>query len=100
MDGEVNPQATGAKPGRLLVAWRRRRRAGAAHDRAGAPRARAKRILSASQLIVVLAVLAIGATLLAGVIGYGLARQSDERLWSEQRAALSNAIGEFRDAVR
>ena len=29
-------------------------------------------------------------------IGYGLARQSDERLWSEQRASLRNAIAEFR----
>jgi hypothetical protein len=45
--------------------------------KAQAPRARAKRMLSASRLIVVLAVLAMGATLLAGVIGYGLARQSD-----------------------
>jgi diguanylate cyclase (GGDEF)-like protein len=96
VDDEVNPPATGAKPGRLLAAWRRRAAADAAHDRAGAPRARAKRILSASQLIVVLAVLAISATLLAGVIGYALARQSDERLWTAQRAALSNAIGEFR----
>ena len=65
--------------------------------KAQAPRARAKRMLSASRLIVVLAVLAMGATLLAGVIGYGLARQSDERLWSEQRASLRNATGEFRN---
>ena len=97
MDGEVKPQATGTLLGRSLLAWARRARAGAAHDLAGAPRARAKRMLSASQLIVVLAALAMGATLLAGVIGYGLARQSDERLWSEQRASLRNAIGEFRN---
>jgi diguanylate cyclase (GGDEF)-like protein len=82
--------ATGAKPGRSLLAWAMRRPEGAT------PRARAKRILSASQLIVVLAVLAMGATLLAGAIGYEVARQSDERLWSEQRASLRNAIGEFR----
>src|SRR5665811_184569 len=61
------------------------------------PRARAKRMLSASQLIVVLAVLAMGATLLAGAIGFEVARQSDERLWSEQRAALRNATAEFRN---
>jgi len=61
-----------------------------------APRARARRMLSASQLIVVLAALAVGATVLAGAIGYGLARQSDQRLWAEQRASLRNAIGEFR----
>ncbi len=53
-------------------------------------------MLSASQLIVVLAALAVGATVLAGVIGYEVARQSDERLWAEQRASLRNAIGEFR----
>jgi diguanylate cyclase (GGDEF)-like protein len=65
--------------------------------RAGAtPRARTKRMLSASQLIVVLAVLTMGATVLAGAIGYGLARQSDERVWSEQRASLRNATAEFR----
>ena len=85
MDGEVKTQATGAKRGRSLLAWLRRQRE------------RAKRMLSASQAIVVLAVVALGATLLAGVIGYGVAQQSDERLWSEQRASLRNAIGEFRN---
>ena len=91
MDGEAKTVATGASPGRSLFAWRKRRRAG------GTPRARARRMLSASQLIVVLAVLAGGATLLAGVIGYEVARQSDERLWSEQRESLRNAIGVFRN---
>ena len=90
MDGEVITQAAGAQRGRSLLTWVRRAREGAT------PRARAKRMLSASQLIVVFAVLAMGATLLAGAIGYELARQSDERLWSEQRASLRNAIGEFR----
>ena len=83
MDGEVITQATGTKPGRSLLTL--------------APRARAKRMLSASQLIVVLAVLAMGATMLAGAVGYGLARQSDERLWAEQRASLRNATAEFRN---
>ena len=87
MDGEVKTQATGAMPGRSLSAWARFARRAA--------RAR-QRMLSASRLIVMLAVLAMGATLLAGAIGYGLARQSDERLWAEQRASLRNAIGEFR----
>ena len=91
MDGEVITQATGAQPGRSLLAWLKRRRAGAT------PRVRAKRMLSASQLIVVLAVLAMGATLLAGAIGFEVARQSDERLWSEQRASLRNATAEFRN---
>jgi hypothetical protein len=52
--------------------------------------------VSASRLIVVLAVFAMGVTLLAGAIGYVLARHSDEQLWAEQRASLRNAIGESR----
>ena len=91
MDGEVITQAAGAQPGRSLLTWVMRAREGAT------PRARAKRMLSASQLIVVLAVLAMGATLLAGAIGFEVARQSDERLWSAQRASLRNATAEFRN---
>jgi diguanylate cyclase (GGDEF)-like protein len=96
VDGTVETLTPGAKPGRSLLAWLRRAREGATHDTTRAPRARAKRMLSASQWIVVLAVLALGATLLAGAMGYGLAQQSDRRLWAEQRSSLRNAIGEFR----
>jgi diguanylate cyclase (GGDEF)-like protein len=95
VDGEVLSQATGAKPGRSLLAWVRRWRA-AGRDLAGTPRAHAQRLFSASRLIVLLAVIAMGATLACAVIGYGLAQRSDEKLWSEQRAALRNAIAEFR----
>jgi diguanylate cyclase (GGDEF)-like protein len=84
VDGEVISQATGSKPGRSLLAWLGARRA---------PRPRARWMLSASSLI---AVLAMAATLIAAAIGYGLAERSDERLWSEQREALRNAVGEFR----
>ena len=83
MDGEVIIAAGGKSPGRTLFAW-------------GNPRARAKRMLSASRLIVVLAVLAMGTTLLCAGIGYGLARQSDERLWAEQRASLRDVIAKSR----
>ncbi len=83
MDGEVIIAAGGESPGRALFAW-------------GNPRARAKRMLSASRLIVMLAVLAMGTTLLCAAIGYGLARQSDERLWAEQRASLRDVIAESR----
>jgi diguanylate cyclase (GGDEF)-like protein len=96
VDGEVKPQAAGITSGRSLLAWIKRWAAGE-HDVAKAPRPRGKRVLAASQLIVLLAVLATGATALAGVIGYDLARQSDERLWTEQRTSLSNAVGEFRN---
>ncbi len=43
-----------------------------------------------------LAVIAIGATLACAALGYALAARSDERTWSEQRASLGNAIAEFR----
>ncbi|CAN0225624.1 unnamed protein product, partial [Phaeothamnion confervicola] len=72
---------------------RRRKHAAAA----GVSRARARRKFSASRLIVLLALLAMGATLVSAGVGYGLAQQSDERLWSEQRASLRNAIAEFRN---
>ena len=100
MDGEVIPQATGEA--RALAAGVGRAPA-RSHNRAGAPRARARRMLSASQLIVVLAVLAMGATLLAGAIGYGLARQSDERLWAraarlaaQRRRRIPHAVRQIR----
>ena len=97
VDGEVNTQAAGMTPGRSLLAWARRARAASARELADAPRARGKEVLPASPLIVLLAFLAVGATALVGVIGYDLARQSDERLWTQQRASLNNAIGEFRN---
>ncbi len=87
MDGEVISQATGATPVRSLLAW-----AGAGR----APRARTRWMLSASSLIAALAILAMAATLITAVIGYALAQHSDERIWAEQREALRNAVGEFR----
>ena len=63
---------------------------------AGAPQARARRMLSGSRLIVVLALLALGASIVATGVGYSLARQSDERLAADQRLALRSAIAEFR----
>ena len=53
-------------------------------------------MLSVSRLVVLLALIVLGTTLVVGGIGYGLARQSDERLRIEQRAALRNAASEFR----
>jgi diguanylate cyclase (GGDEF)-like protein len=93
VDVEVNTVATGKRPGRSLLAWAGRRRPAGS---TGASRAHARRLFSASQLIVLLAILAMGVTMLSAGIGYGLAQRSDERLWAEQRASLRNAIGEFR----
>ena len=100
MDGEVKTAATGASlirlsPGRSLFAWAKRR--GSADNVLGvAPRARTRQVLSASRFIVVLAMTVTGITLLSAGIVYGLAQQSDERLWAEQRTSLRNAVSEFR----
>jgi diguanylate cyclase (GGDEF)-like protein len=63
---------------------------------AGASRARTWRVFSVARLILLLALIAVGATALSAGVGYTLARHSDERLWSAQRASLRNAIAEFR----
>jgi len=62
----------------------------------GAPQAQTRRTLGASRLIVLVALLAFGASIVTAGIGYSFARQSDERLWAEQRTALRAAISEFR----
>ncbi|MEI9805308.1 MAG: hypothetical protein WDN48_13825 [Pseudolabrys sp.] len=99
---EVNAAARGESPGRSLFAWARwpwaKRRGRAASYRANVKRA--ERIFSGSRLIVLLAVIAMGVTALSAGVGYGLARQSDEHLWGEQRASLRNAMAEFRNLVR
>ncbi len=101
MQGEVIPQAAVAETERPARAWtqalarawpRRWRGAGVT----GGPRARAQRMLSTSRLIVLVAAVAMAATLVCAAIGYSLAARSDARVWSEQRAALRNAIAEFR----
>ena len=103
MRSQATTGATGVTPGRSLLAWApawvKRRRRIVVRDPADASRARTRRMLAASRLIVVLAALALAATALSSGIGYGLARQSDERLWAEQRASLRNAIDEFRALV-
>ncbi len=60
------------------------------------PRARVRRRFSASRLIVVLALLAMGATALSVGVGYEVARRNDEHLAVDQRASLRNAVSEFR----
>ena len=96
MFGDVEIDKARSAPGRRLLALARgvfgKRRQAAA----SVSRAQARRKFSASRLIVLLALVAMGATLISAGVGYGLAQQSDERLWSEQRGALRNAIAEFR----
>jgi len=93
--GITDVVARAERPVRRLPAFGRWRAADA-FGRVTAVRARAPRLLSASRLIVVLAVVSLGATLACAAIGYSLARDSDERLWIDQRIALRNAISEFR----
>ena len=92
MGGEVNIAAAGTRPGRSLFAWTKRQGDGEVDAR----RANTRRMFSASRLITAIAILAMAATALSAGIGYELARQSDERLWTEQRASLRNAVAEFR----
>ena len=79
MTAKANAVAGGESPGRSPFAW-----------------TRAQRQLSASRLIVILAGIAMVATLVCAGIGYDLARRSDERRTAEQRAALRTAIEDFR----
>ncbi len=65
-------------------------------DESRGARSRARNLFSSARLIVALAVVATAVTLVCAVVGYGLAARSDERLWSDERAALRNAIAEFR----
>ena len=95
---EVNIAATGLNLGRRLPAWARRPRALASPGSAGASPAPAKWILAASRLIFAFTVFAIAAMLVSAAIGYGLARQNDARLASEQHSALRNAVAEFRSS--
>ena len=94
MSFTANTAATGASPERSLFAWAKRRPPGS--GRQVVARVRARRKFSVSRLIVVLALLAVGATALSAGIGYEVARRSDEQLWLSQRASLRNAISEFR----
>ena len=99
MAGGVTRNA-GESRGRALLArvkaWSSARAVPSAQDPTGLPRARAQRWLSASRLIVMLAIIAAATTLACGGIGYVLARQSDEHRAFEQRQALRGAISEFR----
>jgi len=52
--------------------------------------------MSTSRMVVILAVLALSATIVSIGVGYQIAHHSDEALVVEQRAALRNAIAEFR----
>ena len=92
---EVNAVAAGSTLGRWLPDWARRHTP-APPDLAGSAHHPAKWILAASRLILVFTVLAIATMLVSAAIGFGLARQNDDRLSAEQHAMLRSAIAELR----
>ena len=95
MNDAAESIAPGKAPGRSLFA---RWRAVDAQpgDSAATSHSRARRHLSTTRLIVILALVGIGAILLCAGVGYSLARQSDARHADERRSALRAAVGEFR----
>jgi diguanylate cyclase (GGDEF)-like protein len=94
VNGEAKMRAAGVPVGATL-AWLRRRPA-LVHAPHTGSRARAPRVAVGLRLIAALGVLAAVANLLFAWLGYDMARQSDDRISSEQRAALRTAITEFR----
>ncbi len=95
MVGIADVLARAAGPLRALPPFGRRR-AMETRDHAIAPRTRAQRLMAASRLIMVLALISLGATFIFAGIGYSFARYSDEQHWVDQQAGLRNAISEFR----
>jgi hypothetical protein len=93
--GIADVLAKAARPLRALSAFGPRC-ATDARDRNIDPGTRTKRLMTASRLIMVLALISLGATFVFAWIGYTAARNSDERLWIDQRIALRNAVSEFR----
>jgi diguanylate cyclase (GGDEF)-like protein len=90
---EPNAESAESRSGDWLPDWARHP---AARSPELAPPSPAKWILSAARLIVVLSSVAIVGMLAIAVIGFGLARHSDEQLLLGQHASLRNAIAEFR----
>ena len=89
---ETNAEPAGSRPRGWLPAWT------TGPDMSSGPTP-AKWILSASRLIGVLSFVAVAGTLAIAVIGFDLARHSDERLSLGQHAALRDAIAEFRPTL-
>jgi diguanylate cyclase (GGDEF)-like protein len=96
LDGDAITQAASTNPGRSLFDFFRQWPRTADGDSSAFQRVHARRLFSASRLTVALAVIAMSAMLAGAIVGYGLARRSDERLWSEQHEALRNAVAGFR----
>jgi diguanylate cyclase (GGDEF)-like protein len=108
LSGQTTDKATGASLSRSVhtsisfwaPAWvsprAQRPRDKFVHGASDKTRLRTHRMFMASRIVLVLAAVALATTGLSAVFGYSYARQSDERLWADQRASLRNVVGEFR----
>ena len=93
---ETNAEPAGLRPRGWLPAWARRPDPPSLAFTRPTP---AKWILSASRLISVLSFVALTGMFAIAVIGFVLARHSDERLSLDQHAALRSAIAEHRPTI-
>lgn len=93
---ETNAEPAGSRPRGWLPAWTRRPDPPSLAFTRPTP---AKWILSASRLISVLSFVALTGMFAIAVIGFVLARHSDERLSLDQHAALRSAIVELRPTL-
>jgi diguanylate cyclase (GGDEF)-like protein len=93
---ETNAEPAGSRPRGWLPAWTRRPDPPSLAFIRPTP---AKWILSASRLISVLSFVALTGMFAIAVIGFVLARHSDERLSLDQHAALRSAIVELRPTL-
>jgi len=93
---ETNAEPAGSRPRGWLPAWTKRPDPPSLAFTRPTP---ARWILSASRLISVLSFVALTGMFAIAVIGFVLARHSDERLSLDQHAALRSAIAELRPTI-
>jgi len=93
---ETNAEPAGSRPRGWLPAWTKRPDPPSLAFTRPTP---ARWILSASRLISVLSFVALTGMFAITVIGFVLARHSDERLSLDQHAALRSAIAELRPTI-
>jgi diguanylate cyclase (GGDEF)-like protein len=92
---EFNTVAADSSPARWLRAWVGRRRAQISQNPISVQPVPSKRVGVVSRLTAMLAVLVVAVPLFGLAFGHQLARQSDEKLSSQQHVALRNTIAEF-----
>ena len=92
---EVNTGAAGFRPARWLRVWVGRSRASSPQSSISPQFKSSSHMRAVSRLTVMLAILAVAATIAGLVISYRSGQRSDEALLSQQHTALRNTIAEF-----